>query len=276
MRRIGLVVVIALMGSACWAGQASAYVYWTNFRNGTTGNGTIGRANLDSTNPTPSFITGASGPTGVEVDGQHIYWTNLRNISIGRANLDGTNPTQAFITGVNPNAVAVDGQHIYWTNSGTNSIGRANLDGTHLTRSFITGVNFPADGMAVNAGSSGARPALFPCRYSWSLVVPAQRLAQLGHMSVDCSRSKLSKGSISLTIKLQAWNPRAHAWVTKQSASHTWTNLRTRHGLSLGAACFISYWRGAYDWTLRASNGSVVKHLRVNSPPLYVTGAGRC
>ena len=28
--RLGLAVVAAVLGSGCWAAQASAYVYWTN------------------------------------------------------------------------------------------------------------------------------------------------------------------------------------------------------------------------------------------------------
>ena len=51
--------------------------------------GTIGRANLDGTGVDQSFITGADGPHGVAVDGQHIYWANSPG-AIGRANLDGT------------------------------------------------------------------------------------------------------------------------------------------------------------------------------------------
>ena len=39
-----LAVAAVLLGSGCWAAQASAYVYWTN-----SGNGTIGRANLNGT-----------------------------------------------------------------------------------------------------------------------------------------------------------------------------------------------------------------------------------
>jgi hypothetical protein len=48
----------------CWAAQASASVYWTNYNSNT-----IGRANLDGTDPNQSFIAGATGPAGVAVDG---------------------------------------------------------------------------------------------------------------------------------------------------------------------------------------------------------------
>ena len=122
------------------------YIYWAD-----TGNGTIGRANLDGSNPDQSFITtGATDPSGVAVDGQHIYWGNFVSNAIGRANLDGSSPDESFITGApGPTAVAVDGQHVYWANFGSNAIGRANLDGSSPDQSFITGLHAPS-GVAVD------------------------------------------------------------------------------------------------------------------------------
>src|SRR6202035_3149586 len=92
--RLGLAVAVAFVGSGCWAAQASAYVYWTNF-NSTT----IARANLDGTSPTQSVIPGATAPAKVAVNGQYIYWTNYGINTIGRANLDGTGVNQSFING---------------------------------------------------------------------------------------------------------------------------------------------------------------------------------
>jgi virginiamycin B lyase len=81
------------------------HIYWTN---GSLS--TIGRADLDGSNPNQSFITGANFPFGVAVDAEHIYWTNHNTNTIGRADLDGSNPIQSFIiTGASePNGVAVD------------------------------------------------------------------------------------------------------------------------------------------------------------------------
>jgi cysteine-rich repeat protein/probable HAF family extracellular repeat protein len=95
----------------------------------------IGRANLDGTGVTPSFISGIGTPC-VAVDAFHIYWGDG---SIGRANLDGTGVTPSFISGTGTVlSVAVDGTYIYWRNYDTGSIGRANLDGTGVNESFIT------------------------------------------------------------------------------------------------------------------------------------------
>ena len=72
-RRIAFVLTLAALAFGCLAAQADAFVYWVNFIAGT-----IGRANLDGTSANQSFITGASVPLGVAVDGQHVYWANNR------------------------------------------------------------------------------------------------------------------------------------------------------------------------------------------------------
>jgi hypothetical protein len=131
------------------------HVYWANggfgSANGGYGSGTtIGRANLDGTGANQSFITGAENPTGVAVDGTHVYWAGTRGI--GRANLDGTGANQSFISYVDANyawGVAVDGTHVYWADRGYRTIGRANLNGTGVNHSFITGANRPT-GVAVD------------------------------------------------------------------------------------------------------------------------------
>ena len=47
-----------------------------------------------------NFITAASFPFAVAVDGAHVYWTNRNSSTIGRANLDGTGANENFVTGV--------------------------------------------------------------------------------------------------------------------------------------------------------------------------------
>ncbi|HUI28484.1 MAG TPA: hypothetical protein VL403_20570, partial [Candidatus Kryptonia bacterium] len=70
---------------------------------------TLGRANLDGTDPMPNFISGLNGPCGVAVAGGFIYWANSTGGPIGRATVDGMNVENAFVpTGASPCGVAVD------------------------------------------------------------------------------------------------------------------------------------------------------------------------
>ena len=144
-RAIRRAVLVVALGVLALPAGAGAFVYWAN----ESGN-TIGRANLDGSAPNQYFITGASSPVGVAVDGSHIYWANESANSIGRANLDGSAPNQYFISGADhPKWVAVDGSHIYWANTTADTIGRANLDGSSPEQSFITGAGLPS-GVAVD------------------------------------------------------------------------------------------------------------------------------
>jgi outer membrane protein OmpA-like peptidoglycan-associated protein len=179
------VVLLVLAVVACLAARADAYVYWGDATNGTVGradlDGTdvhrdlivrthrppllgvaadgkhvywtslfgfsIGRANLDGTSVDQTFIATAHPPTGVGVDGNHVYWGTAGG-RIGRADLDGTHVDNHFINGVPfAHQLAFDGRHIYWANRDENEIGRANLDGTDVQRRFIT-TDAP-DGVAV-------------------------------------------------------------------------------------------------------------------------------
>jgi virginiamycin B lyase len=87
----------------------ATHIFWADL-GGTVGSmAPIGRANLDGTGANPNFITGATNPDGLAVDGSHIYWANSGSTTIGRANLDGTGVNQGFITGAaSPTGVALD------------------------------------------------------------------------------------------------------------------------------------------------------------------------
>lgn len=148
-RRAGILAALAVglsLGLGLgWTSRADADLYWVNF--GTT---TIGRASLDGTSPSQSFIPGA-GMNGVAVDGSFVYWTDWQNGTIGRAGLDGSAPNPSFITGVaGAGAIAVDGAHIYWSDANV-AIGRANLDGSGVNRQFISTAGGTEGGVAVDA-----------------------------------------------------------------------------------------------------------------------------
>ena len=174
-------VGVVLAVGAAHASGASAYVYWANGGGGL--GGTVGRANLDGTGA--GSLKSASKPTGVAVDGTHVYWADRGYRTIGRANLNGTGVNQSFITGANrPTGVAVDGTHVYWANGGGGSgttIGRANLNGTGANQSFITGV-FDPWGVAVDALLPPA-PVISSARLSSPAFRAAARGASLTALS---------------------------------------------------------------------------------------------
>jgi virginiamycin B lyase len=136
----------------CGVAVDGAHIYWTSSESRT-----IGRANLDGSNPERTFISGVLSPCGVAVDGGHIYWGSFQGNSIGRSNLNGEgieetfieggngpcgigSPDNDFIAGLkNPCGVAVDGSHVYWTNwNARDPVGRANLDGSGVVKSLVT------------------------------------------------------------------------------------------------------------------------------------------
>ena len=118
--RLALTAAVSAVCALALAAPASAYVYWTDWSDGT-----IGRANLDGTDVDQSFISGGAQPFGVTANAQRLYWSNNNTGTIGAAFLDGSAVNQSFATGAGgPWGMAVDSQHLYWANPGGNGIGR--------------------------------------------------------------------------------------------------------------------------------------------------------
>ena len=168
IRRAAMLLAALLGLVLAFAPRAEAFLYWSTdgAAHGGVGipppEGWIGRANLDGTGPDNSLIRvpGIDTTDQVQVDGSHLYWTDVEEDAIGRAKLDGTGVDRAFIAvPPDPNGahvlsgIAIDGSHIYWTRSGfaasSGSIGRANLDGTGVDQSFIANLDSPV-GLAVD------------------------------------------------------------------------------------------------------------------------------
>jgi hypothetical protein len=89
------------------------HLYWSDYNYSPAcrcGVGTtLGRSNIDGSGVTQPFVSGASGPSGVAVDGAYVYWVNWTSSTIGRANLDGTGVNASFITGASyPQDLVVD------------------------------------------------------------------------------------------------------------------------------------------------------------------------
>ena len=130
------------------------HVYWAN-----SGNGTIGRANLDGGSPNQSFISGANSPFGVPSTGSTSTGPTAATARSAGRNLDGASANQSFITGANvPHGVAVDGQHVYWANvtsATARSGGRTSTAPARRTRASSPAPSEPS-GLAVLLTVPGA------------------------------------------------------------------------------------------------------------------------
>ncbi len=108
-------------------------------------NTAIGRADLDGSNHTPTYVTtgGGAPPDDVAIDRTNgkLYWTISGANKIGRANVDGTGIQSAFLTVTAPRSLIVDPQasKVFWADG--SGVGRANLDGTGVNTSFLAGVS---------------------------------------------------------------------------------------------------------------------------------------
>jgi hypothetical protein len=152
-------------GRAIGVAVDAAHVYWADPKLGT-----IGRADLDGTDPDPEFIDPgtveceaeeepgvfeevAARPRYVAVDSEHVYWTNTGcsdkfgalegTGTIGRADIEGDplSVQPAFIAGASdPQGIAVNGEYVYWANAGKpdalRAIARATVGGGDIKQSF--------------------------------------------------------------------------------------------------------------------------------------------
>jgi hypothetical protein len=168
MTRLALAAAICLLFGGIGAIAAAATttsasseasppgIFWAQSpRGGEKEPGTIGRAELNGSDPQASFISGANAPGGVAISGDYVYWANYGSGTIGRANVDGSEVNRQFIKGATlPIGVAVADGHIYWSNAALfdrgDSIGRAKLNGSGVDRHFIH-TKGKVTGLAVNS-----------------------------------------------------------------------------------------------------------------------------
>ena len=151
-RDVPLALITLAFVSLAFASRADAFIYWANSREATAARS--GGPTWTARAPTRASSPAAPPPTGVAVDGCHIYWANRR----GRTRSGGPTWTARAPTRASspappaPIGVAVDGSHVYWANLGRaqDLIGRANLDGTGANQSFITRRRLPRRGVAVD------------------------------------------------------------------------------------------------------------------------------
>jgi hypothetical protein len=133
----------------------SGSVYWTG-----KATNAIGRANLDGSDPDPTFIqnTLSGVPTGIAAGGGEIFWTEQSAPDawrgrIGEAALDGTELNESLVAFADAGVgVATDGRHLYWaTAAGT--IARSRMDGSDIDLDFISPRAGRIEGVAVSGGN---------------------------------------------------------------------------------------------------------------------------
>ena len=142
----------------------SGHIYWATCANGTDNgfpivNGTIGRANIDGSDPNPDFISTPDWcEAGLAVNGSYIFWTDTSegagDTGIGRANLDGTGANSMFIAEpatAQYLGIAANASYVYWVNNISGAIGRASVDGSDVNDAFIAGPAFDAYRLAVDS-----------------------------------------------------------------------------------------------------------------------------
>jgi virginiamycin B lyase len=248
--------------------QAEAFIY-----SATGAPSGIARAELSGTGLNNSFLA-ASGPAGIAVDSQHIYWANLGTNSIGRANLDGTGVDQNFITGAGaPSGVAVDAGHVYWTNEnagtdGTGTIGRANLDGSGATQSFISGLNVP-NGLAVDSGhiywANNATGTIGRATFSGSGVTGVTNTFIVGNGTSDPNGVALDAGHIY-------WANFGDGAIGRANLDGSLTNQSFITGLDSPTGVAVD--NGHVYWSSFADNAIGRANLDGSSPaPSFITGA---
>jgi hypothetical protein len=157
-KTFGAAIVAISFASVLLASSASAYIY-TTCQNGCD---RISRYSTAGVSLDQSFIhtSSADVPTGIAIDGRHIYWANYNATAgqgdLGRATLDdegkviAAETNQSIVSGLTrPLGVASypkpDGTtFVYWVNAGTSTIGRVEFgpDGEIVGSpdpNFITG-----------------------------------------------------------------------------------------------------------------------------------------
>ncbi|HVX58484.1 MAG TPA: tail fiber protein, partial [Candidatus Saccharimonadales bacterium] len=147
--------------------------------------------NLNGSSPNDNFITGATGPQGLTIDSNFIYWSNNSGTTIGRAKLDGTGINQNYLTGANaPAYLAVDSGHVYWANSGGGTMGRF---------SFGTAINSLTT-IASLSGSNGS--ALYKNVIDSTTAFQIQNASAGSVFDIDTSNGRVGIGTATPGQKL--------------------------------------------------------------------------
>jgi hypothetical protein len=112
------------------------YIYWTDYRVGE-----IGRAAIDLTSTNDNWITGLSGPWGIQVADTYIYFNN--SSSIGRVLRDGSSLQRTWVSNTSGQGLAI-------ADAGTNS---TSLAGDTTAPTFPSADTFSVAENSTSVGS---------------------------------------------------------------------------------------------------------------------------
>jgi hypothetical protein len=151
--------VVPHLEGPCGVALDQSHVYWANSgpANAAPRTGSLGRANLDGSEPALALVPGLEHPCAVALGSDHLFWIERRPSGqnwggVGRAGLDGSSPQRLFIPfhTVNPGCgLAASGGYLYWGQD--EAIARANLQGGEVDETFIPNAGV-VDGIAIQAG----------------------------------------------------------------------------------------------------------------------------
>ncbi len=123
--RLGIAIVVAIVGILFAAPTAGAYIYWSAYD---SGNSKIGRADADGGNVNPELVKGIYFGQGVATDGNYVYWgesgSSPKFAQVGRAGIDGSGPNHAFQYGATYCGIfdVVATTELFWLKSDCSSL----------------------------------------------------------------------------------------------------------------------------------------------------------
>ena len=111
-------------------------------------------------------------------------------------------------------------------------------------------------------------PQLAAARFPCDLVETLDQGIPVGQIRVGsgikCDRFR-GPGSISLTVRIQQWDPNTLKWHTKKAKTGRWTTPRRHHDVGILWPCSRETFRGTYSAVLRRPSGVVVARRSVKS-----------
>lgn len=142
--------ILAILSCFSTSVDAASQAYWTEGK--PTGNGKVGRANLQGSGPPftkEDLIAGLPSPNNMALDedGGKVYWADAGSNDIRRADLDGAN-IEILVTGINGvQGIALDliNGKMYWADFFPDVIQRASLDGSNVETLVSTGLSAPGN-----------------------------------------------------------------------------------------------------------------------------------